>query len=84
MILPKKVDIQKAATLERKNMIDEGVALAKRVDDLRQMRLQMEVNFETWRLETSKAIQIEIDVLIKERDELAEEVLRAKELLDKK
>ncbi len=82
MILPKQIDINKAKTQERKAQIDEGLVLAKRVDELRQMRLQLENNFENWRRETSKAIQVEIDTLVAERDDMAKQVIEARRVRD--
>ncbi len=82
MILPKQIDINKAKTQEREAQIDEGLVLAKRVDELRQMRLQLENNFESWRRETSKAIQIEIDTLVVERDDMAKQVIEARSVRD--
>lgn len=73
MILPKQIDINKAKAAERKLQIDEGVALAQRVDELRGMRLQMEKNFEVWRVETSRAIQEKIDRLIEYKEFLEQD-----------
>lgn len=70
MILPKTVDINKAKAEERKREIDDGLILARKVDELRQLRVDMESNFETWRVNQTKVIQDEIDALIVERDEL--------------
>ncbi len=82
MILPKKTDINKAKAQERKAQIDEGLVLARRVDELRRMRLDMEKNFEIWRQGTSKAIQKELDVLTEERDDMARQVIEARKTRD--
>jgi len=88
MIFPKKIDVNKHKAAERKVMIDEGVILAKRVDELRGMRLQMEKNFEEWRIGTSKEVQKEIDALIEEKESLIIDINHLKQtqqkLLDNK
>ena len=82
MILPKQIDINKSKAQERKSQIDEGLVLARRVDELRQMRLQMETNFEIWRQSTSKSIQTELDTLTDERDDMAQQVIEARRQRD--
>lgn len=77
LLLPKKNDLDKARNNETKRQIDDGIALAKRVDELRRMRLDLEKNFETWRIETSKTIQLDIDNLIKEKEEIKKEIIVA-------
>lgn len=78
MILPKKIDIDKAKSQEKKMQVDEGLILARRVDELRSMRVQMEKNFEVWRVGTSKTIQDDIDGLLAYRDGIYVEIVKAK------
>lgn len=82
LILPKKIDLEKAKIQERKTLIDEGMALATRVDELRKMRVDMEVNFDAWRKKTSDAILKEHADLIQKRDILANEVISARKERD--
>lgn len=49
MILPKKIDITKAQADERKREIDNGMALAHQVDDLRKTFQQEKLTHENWR-----------------------------------
>jgi len=83
MILPQRKDLDKAKQSERKSLIDDGLSLAKRVDALREQRLQMEVSLETWRKETVSAIQSDIDNLINEKETTKQEVYNAKIQRDK-
>lgn len=82
IILPKKIDLDKARAIERKMQIDEGLVLAKSVDELRRMRLDLERNFEEYRVTESKKIQSEIDKLIEEKEILTRENIQAKQLQD--
>lgn len=74
MLLPTRKDLDKVKADERKMLIDEGLTLAKRVDELRLMRLQMETNFEVWRKDKSEAIQTEINSLISKKDDLERDI----------
>lgn len=82
LILPKKTDLDKARAIERKMQIDEGLVLAKSVDELRRMRLDLERNFEEYRVTESKKIQSEIDKLTEEKEILTRENIQAKQLRD--
>lgn len=82
LILPKKTDLDKARAIERKMQIDEGLVLAKSVDELRRMRLDLERNFEEYRVTESKKIQSEIDKLIEKKEILTRENIQAKQLQD--
>jgi uncharacterized protein (DUF3084 family) len=81
-ILPRKIDIDRAKSNERKQQIDEGVALALKVDQLRQLKPQLEKNLEEWRLNTTKVIQEEIDVFINQRDIAEQEAIEARKKRD--
>ncbi len=61
-------------SLEKKKDIDEGIKLARKIDDLRQKRLQEESGLSKFRDEASKTIQSEIDLLILKRNSLELEV----------
>lgn len=82
LILPKKTDLDKALAIERKMQIDEGLVLAKSVDELRRMRVDLERNFEEYRVTESKKIQSEIDKLTEEKEVLKRENIQAKQLHD--
>lgn len=79
-ILPKKIDIDKAKAQERKKEIDQGIALAKKVDTLRELSLQEEQNLTQWRENAVKNIQQEIDVLIEYKTKLEKETDAARTL----
>ena len=53
---------------ERKRQIEQGVELAKRIDLLRATLLEEQEKLERFRTETVRAVQIEIDQLIRKRD----------------
>lgn len=61
MLLPKKVDIDREKKLELKKEIDSGVALAQRIDKLRETKANEERALFVWRENTLKKIQKEID-----------------------
>lgn len=70
MILPKKKDIDREKSLELKKEIDSGVALATRIDKLRETKTNEERQLELWRVATIKKIQREIDDYITVADNL--------------
>lgn len=53
---------------ERKQEIDKGMELAKKIDALRATLLEEKERLERFRTETVKAVQAEIDALIRKRD----------------
>lgn len=80
-LLPKKlVNIELAA--QKKQQIDQGIALAKKVDVVRETLIEEENRLERFRKETIAKVQGEIDARIHERDKLNEEVRRRKEELN--
>jgi len=82
MILPNKIQLNKAKAQETKAMIDEGVAMAKRVDAVRELKLVQEANIKEWRNVTVKAVQDEINELLSKRDTLKSEINVAQERRD--
>lgn len=81
MILPTKIQLNKAKAQETKAHIDEGLALAKRVDAMRQLKLVQEANIRQWKEVTIKAAQEEIDQAIEQRDVYKKQ---AKQALDER
>lgn len=69
-ILPKKQDIDKQKANERKIQIDEGVALAKKIDMLREASLQEEKQLFEWRENNINKVKAEIEDYIIVRDNL--------------
>lgn len=69
-LLAKKIDIEKAKNDERKKEIDSGVALATRIDKLRETSANEEKRLKEWRIESIRIVQKEIDDYITVRDNL--------------
>lgn len=69
-ILPRKLDIDKAKTNERKIQIDEGVALAGKIDFLRETALKEEKNLLEWRTNNIEKVKKEIEDYLTVRDNL--------------
>lgn len=89
-VLPKQQDILKAKNDERKKEIDEGIALANRIDKLRETKTNEERQLGLWRENSIRTIQKEIDEYLTVKENLRvqteeAEVLRRKliEPLDK-
>jgi acyl carrier protein phosphodiesterase len=79
MPAPRLLDKKRiAASLadERRLEIDKGIKLAKKIDFLRETLAEEETKLERFRTETVKKVQIEIDMLIHERDRLKQEITR--------
>lgn len=72
-LLPKKV-INTQVASQKKAQIDEGIQLAQRVDVLRETKLKEEGNLNRFRTETVSMVQAEIDIEIRKRDALKEEI----------
>lgn len=72
-LLPKQLVSAEVAT-QKKQQIDSGINLAKKVDVLRKTLGEEEKNLETFRTETVKGVQIEIDGLIRQKDTLKDEI----------
>jgi predicted transcriptional regulator len=75
MLLPKKVDVEKKLTFERKIAIDEGVKIAKRVNKVREELSEGEAELARFRQESMKAILEELDPLIREANLLKKKLL---------
>lgn len=72
-LLPKS-EVDKAKATEQKQAIDEGMKLAKRVDNLREIAASEEENLMNFRRVTVEKIHEEISTKAKRRDELNTEV----------
>ncbi len=79
MNLMPKSQIQAAKAAERKQDIDAGVKLAKRVDAARETLIIEEKRLEEFRIRKVKEINAEINPLEKERDSLKGEIDRLKQ-----
>ncbi len=53
---------------ETKRQIDEGIALAKKVDAVRELKTTQEANIKQWRDTTVKVIQEEINEWVQKKD----------------
>lgn len=83
MILPRATDINKAKTIETKRQIDEGMALARKVDLMHEMKVEQEYELMKWREITLKGIQEEINTFTAQRDTLIAEIRIAQVKRDK-
>lgn len=72
LLSKREVDLKKSQ--DRKREIDEGVKLAKRVDDLRQLAAEEEKNLEDFRVKTVKAFREEMTEKEEQRDFLDTEI----------
>ncbi len=79
MILPTKIKLNQAKAAETKAQIDEGMALARKVDAMRELKLEQERNIKEWRDVTVKAVQDEINEIVSQRDTLKSEITVATE-----
>lgn len=71
MPAPKLLDkrtVNASLATERKQQIETGIELAKKVDAVRAMLAEEKEKLERFRSETVKAVQAEIDELIRKRD----------------
>lgn len=78
-LLPKQLINTDKAT-ERKKEIDEGLALARKVDTLRELKATEEQELLKWRESSLKTIQYEIDQFLEKRESLKEENMHAHEV----
>lgn len=76
-LLPRKIDVEKAKNDERKKEIDSGIALATRIDKLRETSANEEKRLKEWRVESIKIVQKEIDDYITVRDNLKKQTEEA-------
>lgn len=72
-LLPKS-EIDRLKAVEKKAEIDEGLKLARKIDNLREVRAAEEAALETFRRETLTNINEEISQKVTERDTLKAEV----------
>lgn len=79
MILPRKIEINKAKADESRRQIDEGMALAHKVDLMREMKLEQEYNLMKWRDVTLKNLHEEINECILKRDSIQQETFSLQE-----
>lgn len=70
-----KQDIHEHKAVERKKEIDEGVKLAKRVDDLRELTAKEKANLDLFRSKSLVQLHTEISNKAKERDKLDKDIL---------
>lgn len=75
----KSVSVQVA--IEKKRQIDAGVALASKVDALRETKLKEEAQLEAFRKQTIAQTQAEIDSKVKEKDLIVAQIKARKEEL---
>lgn len=79
-LLPQKSDIEKSKQIERKFQIDQGVELAKNIDDMRELRAREETSLKQWRKQTIAAIQIEINQKNLEKESLNDDIAALREV----
>lgn len=79
MKLLDKKTIAQQKSLEKKQEIDEGLKLARRIDVLRDTSSKEETRLAKFRIESLKQTKKEIDELIVERERIRKEVLQAEE-----
>lgn len=72
-LLPKS-EVDKAKATEQKQVIDEGMKLAKKIDNLREIAASEEENLMNFRRVTVEKIHEEISIEANKRDELKTEV----------
>lgn len=74
MKLLSQTEVNKLKGNERKQLIDEGVKLAKKVDLLRETSAKEEANLAKFRTESLRTLREEIEVLVREKLSLCEEL----------
>lgn len=79
MHLLSKQEINTAKITERRQEIDEGVKLAKKVDALREVSAKEEANLSKFRSESLKQLKNDIEVLTRQKNVLQEELTRLEE-----
>ena len=73
-VLPRKSDVDKLLTAERKAAIDQGIELTGQIETLRRMKDDEESSLLAFRNNALKTVQSEIDELLAEREQLEREV----------
>lgn len=76
-LLPKKIDIDRQKNIELKKEIDSGVALATKIDKLRETALNEERQLKVWRENSIKVVQKEIDDYLTVKENLRIETEKA-------
>lgn len=71
-LLDKRIISAELAT-QKKQQIDTGIALAKKVDSVRETLAEEEKRLELFRINTIKQVQQEIDIKINEREQVKKE-----------
>lgn len=74
LILPKKIDLDKAKANERKQEIDESISLAKKVDELRRLKSEEEQRLNNWRDNILKIVRQEVNDIIEQKNNLKGEL----------
>lgn len=74
MKLMPKSEVEKAKATEQKQNIDEGMKIARRIDNLREIAASEEVSLENFRRTTVEKIHEEISTEAKKREDLRAEV----------
>lgn len=74
MILPKKEEVQRERTEERKTLVDEGIKIARKVDAVRAKLDHEQSTLRLFREESTKKVIAEIDVLIARKKELETDI----------
>lgn len=80
MLLPSTKDVQKERTEERRNLIDEGIKIARKIDSLRDTLGKEERALKQFRDNSMSIVLKEIRVLQDERDSLKAQVKGLKKL----
>lgn len=75
MRLLERHEVNEKRTIERRLEIEDGMRLAKKVDDLRKLRTAEEQALETFRTKTVSEVTEEIKTLVSQKSILAQEVL---------
>lgn len=83
MKLLKRREINVIQAKERKSQIDEGMALARKVDDIRQLLVREEQNLDTFRNKTLKIVQDEISALLLRKKNLELDITDMEDRLKK-
>jgi molecular chaperone DnaK (HSP70) len=80
--LPKQREVDILKVKERQAEIEQGVALARKIDQLRTLLSKEEANLTKFRDETVKEVLSQIKELIIKRDNLIQEIEKLKNGLD--
>lgn len=81
MLLPSAKDVQKERTEERRNLIEEGIKIARKIDTLRDTLGKEERALKQFRDNSMKVVLSEIRVFQDERDSLKKEIKACKKQL---